>query len=713
MNHPFLDPAFNPPWSRLAAACVEPEITEALRRAQAKLDAVAALGDADLTFDQVLLGFESATRELSHAWHLVNHLNAVCNAPDIRQALNAMLPQVTAFFTRVPLDPKLWRVIKAYAATPEAGALTGVHKRFLEETLLDFRESGADLPDDQKRELEQLNAELAQHTQKFSENVLDATNAWDKVVTDEAELAGLPESARAAARQAARQKEPGTDAAPAWRFTLHQPSLLPVLQYAERDAFRRELWQASADVGRLPPHDNSELVRNILELRQAKARLLGFRDFADLATCRRMVRNGDAALCFVRDLHDRIDPFFRQDAAQLEAYRAAHDAAAPAVTRLKPWQLSYWTERQRQARYDFNPEALRPYLPMPRVIAGMFALAERLFGITFRPRPTVCFDPATGVRQVRSPAAGAVAGAGEPIEVWHPEVEYIDVYDGPQHLGAFYCDWHPRPSKRGGAWMDFLHTGGPQPDGSRAPHLGLMCGNLTPPVDGKPALLTHDEVTTVFHEFGHLLHHLLSDVPIESLSGVRVAWDFVELPSQLMESWCWEPAGLDLFARHHETGAPVPPELLERLLRSRRYRSASAMMGQLAYSLLDLDLHIHLEQVRGLDWDQHWRTRVGDYLTPVDEPGPAPTRRFSHLFGHATGYAAGYYSYKWAEVLAADVFTRFKHDGVLNGQTGRALRETILSRGNAEPPDNLFRAFMGRDPDLNALLEREGLQAPC
>lgn len=701
MNAPFLSDEFLIRWSLLQADRVEADIALALQRARERIDALASSADADLSYARVLLGLESATRELNLAWGFVCHLDSVCNSPALRKAHNAMLPLVTDFYTQVSLDPRLWRVLKSYAATADAAALTGVRKRFLDETLADFRESGADLSDDKKKRLEALNAELALTTQKFSENVLDATNAWEKIVTDPALIAGLPESARSAAAQSARQKGQGTDASPAWRFTLHQPSLTPVLQYADRDEVRREAWQASVNVGRAAPHDNSELVWKILDLRQERAQLLGFATFADLTTHRRMAGSGAAALRFVEDLHDRVRDHFLREVAQLEQYRAQN--AGDAARRLKPWELSYWSEKQRKALYDFDPELMRPYLPMAGVIKGMFGLAERLFGIEVRERSTVFVDPTTGVRDVRGPSGQA------PVDVWHPEVQYYEVFDGPRHVGSFYCDWYPRESKRGGAWMNFFHTGGPTEDGGWRPHLGLMCGNMTPPVDGKPALLTHDEVTTVFHEFGHLLHHLLCDVEIESLSGTRVAWDFVELPSQLLENWCWERASLDLFARHYETGAPVPEELLSRLLRARQYRAASAMMGQLTFGKLDLDLHIHLDQVRGMDLDAHWRERLADYLTPVEEAGPAMTRRFTHLFGSSTGYGAGYYSYKWAEVLEADVFTAFLREGVLNGQTGRRFRSTLLSQGNARPAADLFRAFMGRDPDLNALLIREGL----
>lgn len=701
MDAPFLSSEFLIRWSRLQPARVEADITQALQRARDRIDAVASLAEADLTFDRVLLGLESATRELNLAWGFVCHLDSVCNSPDLRKVHNAMLPQVTDFYTQVSLDPRLWRVLKTYAATAEALALTGVRQRFLNETLADFRESGADLPDDRKKRLEALNAELALTTQKYAENVLDSTNAWEKVVTDPALLAGLPESARSSAAQSAQKKGVGSEAAPAWRFTLHQPSMVPVLQYAERDEFRREVWQASVNVGRTGSHDNGTLVWEILDLRQEKARLLGFPNFADLTTHRRMAASGAAALRFVEDMHDRVRDQFLREVAQLEQYRARHEGGPQ--RHLKPWELSYWSEKQRKALYDFDPELLRPYLPMTGVIKGMFGLAEKLFGIQVRERGTVFVDPATGARDVRGPAGA------EPVEVWHPEVQYYEVFDGARHVGSFYCDWYPRESKRGGAWMNFFHTGGPRPDGTWRPHLGLMCGNMSPPIGGKPALLTHDEVTTVFHEFGHLLHHLLCEVEIESLSGTRVAWDFVELPSQLLENWCWERESLDLFARHYETGAAVPEDLLARLLRARQYRAASAMMQQLAFGKLDLDLHICLDQVRGMDLDEHWRSRLADYLTPVEEPGPAMTRRFTHLFGDSTGYAAGYYSYKWAEVLEADVFTAFLREGVLNGQTGRRFRDTLLSRGNSKPAVELFRAFMGRDPDLNALLVREGL----
>ena len=381
--------------------------------------------------------------------------------------------------------------------------------------------------------------------------------------------------------------------------------------------------------------------------------------------------------------------------------------AGDALRSLHPWEFGYWSEKMRREKYDFDDEALRPWFPVDGVIAGMFRLFGGLFGIQVVARDTYHVDQITGAKTVVRAAEPRVDGA--PICVWHPEVRFYEVRDGDRLLGSFYTDWFPRESKRGGAWMNFFRTGGPRPDGSFAPHLGLMCGNFTPPVAGKEALLNHDEVTTVFHEFGHLLHHLLSEVEVESLSGVRVAWDFVELPSQILENWCWEEESLAVFARHHETGAPLPSDLLAKLDAAANFRAASTCMRQLAFSKLDLDLHIRAEELRGRDLDSHWNEDFADWQARTTRRGPAMARRFNHLFSDATGYAAGYYSYKWAEALEADAFTRFLKEGVLNPQVGRELRAKVLAKGNSEPAEKLFRDFMGRDLDPEALLERDGL----
>lgn len=699
--HPFLADDFLFEWSRLTPDRVEPDIREALRRARLAVDAVKATPASGLTYENVLLGLESSTRELSRAWGLVSHLDSVLNSPELRKAYNALMPEVTAFFTALTLDPDLWAVLKAYAETPEAKGLTGVRRRFLEETLADFRENGADLPPAQKERLAALNAALAEKTQKYSENVLDSTNAWELFIDDEKRLAGLPASALAAAKQSATAKSRPE----AWRFTLQAPSVFPVLQYADDEDLRRLCWEGLGQVGLKDAWDNTALVHEILALRHEKARLLGKSHFADFTTSRRMARTGAEALRFIEDMARRIRPKFQAETAELEQYRAAK--AGDAVRPLHPWEFGYYSEKMRRERHGFDDEALRPWFPVDGVIAGMFRLFGDLFGIQVVARDTVHTDPVTGARTVKRAAAPRVDG--EPVSVWHPEVSFYEVRDGARHLGSFYTDWFPRESKRGGAWMNFFRTGGPRPDGTFAAHLGLMCGNFTPPVEGKQALLTHDEVTTVFHEFGHLLHHLLGESEVESLAGVRVAWDFVELPSQLLENWCWHEESLALFARHHETGAPLPSELLAKLDAAANFRSASSCMRQLAFSKLDLDLHIRAEELKGRDLDDHWNEDFADWQARSTRRGFAMARRFNHLFSDATGYAAGYYSYKWAEALEADAFTRFLREGVLNPRVGRELRAKILSKGNSEPPEKLFRDFMGRDLDPEALLVRDGL----
>ncbi|MDR3228475.1 MAG: M3 family metallopeptidase [Puniceicoccales bacterium] len=710
--HPFLSQDFLIRWSRLSAAAVEADIALALRNAAAAVEAVAAQPAAP-TFANTVLALADATRELGLTWAKVEHLASVLNTPEFREVHNKVLPEVTAFLTGVTLNPRLWAALKTFAATPAAAALVGVERRLLDETLADFAEGGADLPEDGRKRLETLNAELARLAQKYTENVLDATNAWEKIVTDKALLAGLPESALAAAAESAKAK--GRDGA--WRFTLHAPSLLPVLQYAENDALRRECWEASARVGAVGEWDNSALVWQILALRHEKARLLGKENFADFATSRRMVKSGANALRFVEDLYRRVKKHFDRETSELEFFKKEKTVATDnAISggadngggRLAPWELAYWAERQRREKLGFDSEALRPYLPIGGVIDGMFAIFGKLFGIRVVGRDTIFADAQTGATSLlRSDAASRSDAL--PVEVWHPEVKYYEVFDGGTHLGSFYTDWHPRETKRGGAWMNFLNTGGPRPDGARAPHLGLICGNFTPGVGGAEPHLTHDEALTIFHEFGHLLHHILSEVPFEALSGVRVAWDFVELPSQLLENWCWQKESLAIFARHRETGLPPPEDLLKKLAADAVYRAATATFRQLALGKLDLELHIRHEELKGRDLDDIWNNFLADYQVPLAAPTPSMARRFTHIFGDATGYAAGYYSYKWAEVLEADVFTRFLRDGILNESAGRELREKIFAKGNSEPPEKLFRDFMGRDPDPNALLVREGL----
>ncbi len=690
--HPFLSSDFHVRWSTLVPEAVEPDVRHALDLAKSAIEAICTQDPAAATYESTFIALENATEALGHGWGRLNHLDSVSDNPAQREALNQMLPEVSDFYSSIPLNERLWNILKAVGEGPDVVKLDPVGKRLVEETLADFRQSGADLPEKQKQRVAAIEAELSKLTKQYAERVLDSTNAWELVITDESKLAGLPESAMAAAAANARTK--GLEA-PAWRFTLQFPSMFPLMQHLHDDAIRRQVWEASSQVGACGEYDNTTLVWRILELRHEKSAILGHEHFADLTLLRRMAKTGAGALDFIKNLHSRILPAFHADFRQLTHYKAAK-TGQPADL-LEPWETAYWAELQRKENYDLDDEALRPYFPVDGVMAGMFEIASRLFGITIQQKETIFIDPQFPISNPLSL-----------IEVWHPEVSFYEIHDSQSgsHLGSFYADWHPRESKRGGAWMNSLHTGGPC-----EPHLGLIIGNMSPPVDGKPALLTHREVETIFHEFGHLLHGMLSEVPVKSLSGTNVPWDFVELPSQIMENFCWDRQSLDLFARHHETGEPIPDDLFAKMIAARNYLSASGFMRQLSFAKLDLELHIHFEKWHGNDLDAVDKEILADYRAPLKTPTPTMLRRFGHLFSSPTGYAAGYYSYKWAEVLDADAFTRFQDEGVLNPETGRSFREHILSKGNSAPVDELYRRFMGRDPELEPLLVRAGLAA--
>ncbi len=692
--HPFLSPAFHVRWSTLVPEAVEQDIRHALTLAEQNIEAICAQNTAGATYESTFLAYENASEALNDGWGRLNHLDSVCDSPAQREALGKMLPEVTDFYSSLALNERLWAVIKAVGESAEIATLSPVQQRFVTETLADFKNSGADLPAAQKERIAAIESELSKITKEYSEHVLDSTNAWELVISNEAQLAGLPDSAKAGAAANARSK--GIENA--WRFTLQFPSMFPLMQHLHDDVIRRQVWAASSQVGANGEFDNTALVWRILELRQEKADILGHVHFADLTLQRRMAKSGDTALAFVETLHTRILPAFLADFKQLAQYKAAKSGQP--ICLLEPWQVAYWSEKQRQENYDFDEEALRPYFPVDGVMDGMFEIASKLFGISIKELGTVYIEPGSSPSTINSESSTSS------IETWHAECKFYEIHDlkTAAHLGSFYADWHPRESKRGGAWMNSLHTGA-----RGEPHLGLIIGNMSPPVDGRPALLTHREVETIFHEFGHLLHGLLSDVAVKSLAGTNVPWDFVELPSQIMENFCWDRESLDHFARHYETGEPIPEDLFAKMIAAKNYMSATVFMRQLAMAKLDLELHIHLADFLGKDLDAVDREVLVDYLAPLKTPSPSMMRRFNHLFSSSTGYAAGYYSYKWAEVLDADAFTRFQAEGILNSETGAAFREHILSKGNSVPPDELYRRFMGRDPEQAALLIRAGL----
>lgn len=713
--HPFLASDFHIHWSTLTPNHLETDISRALEDAQSAIDMVSALADSDtaLSYESTIKALDEGLEPLNRAWGLVSHLDSVNNSPELREAHNKMLPKVTDFFSSIPLNEPLWKTLKAFGESDAVQSLSPSKQRYVEETLADFREQGADLPPEQKKRAAELQSRLAELTQKYSENCLDATNAWELITTDESELSGLPKSALDAAKQSAASKGHKD----AWRFTLQAPSLIPVLTYADNEGLRKEVWQAYAAIGREAPHDNRELVREILKLRHEFAQLMGKQNFADHTTERRMAKTGDSALKFGENIFAKVSAQFDQEVEALRNYKATSlgEALPPnPAPLLEPWESSYWAEKQRKANYDFDEEVLRPYFPIDRVINGMFDIATTIFGLKIVERDARCemrdTNPASPIPHTESRISDHASL--DTVETWHPEVKFYDLFDAEsgEQLGSFYADWHPRESKRGGAWMNYLITGNRDTsNGARTPHLGLICGNLTPAIGDQPALLTHREVETIFHEFGHLLHHLCGEVEVKSLNGVNVPWDFVELPSQIMENWCWERESLDIFARHFETGEAIPQELFDKMLAARNYMKASFNIRQLSFGKLDLELHINWVNSDETDLDAFIKETLKGYSPEFKTEPKSNVFNFSHLFSSPTGYAAGYYSYKWAEVLDADAFTRFQKEGILNPTTGRSFRDTILAKGNSEDPEKLFEDFMGRAPDPDALLRRDGL----
>jgi oligopeptidase A len=656
------------PFGRIAPEHVVPAIRHALAEAERELEELVAW-PGERTYDTTLGWLESIGERLGRAIRPVSHLTSVVSSPELRAAYEEVLPEFSAFYARLPLDPRLWRVVREYAETDEARSLTGIRARHLEKTVRSFRRAGADLPPEQKARVEALKIESSRLLTEFSNHVLDSTNAWDLVLTDEADLAGLPPSARAQARASAQAR--GVDG---WRFTLHQPSWQPFMQYSERRHLREAMHRAYMNRASADPHDNRPIIRRVLELRRELAGILGFRDWADYALDDSMARSGDRAVRFEEDLAARTRPFWEREKAELEAF--AREELG--IDRLEPWDVQFATERMRLARYDLDAEALRPYFPLDRVLEGMFEIARRLFGVRVRRLPSE--------------------------EVWHPEVELWEMEDeSGAALGRFYTDWFPRESKRAGAWMNGLVVGGPRPQGWE-PHVALIAANVSPPEGGRPALLTHREVETVFHEFGHMLHHMLSRVEIPSLGSTRVPADWVELPSQIMENWTWERPALDLFARHWETGEPVPGELFARMQAARTFMAAHFQMRQLSFGTVDLDLHVAYDPASGEDPIARARQVLGRFHHRPEFADDHFIASFSHIF--SGGYAAGYYSYLWSEVLDADAFSRFEREGLFNRETGRAFVNAVLSRGDDTDPDELFREFMGRDPDPEALLRR-------
>jgi oligopeptidase A len=665
----FLGPRIS--FDRISAEHVVPAIEELLSKSQRALDAIAEAMESP-GYENTLGALERATEGLETAMNIVEHLESVATTPALREAYNAVLPKVSDFWSGIPLHAGLYARLTAFSESAEARTLDATRGRLLKKTLDEFKRHGAELDEVGKQRLREIDQELSRLTTKYSENLLDATVAFELVVADEARLSGLPPSARDAARDAAKEK-----GVPGHRFTLQEPSRLAVLTYADDRALRETIWRAFNGRATVAPCDNRPLIVRILKLRRDKAKLLGFDNFAELVLEDRMAKRSSEARRFVQELTQKTGEAFEREKRELLDF--ANTVLPEPIQNFEPWDVMYFAERQRRARYDFDEEVLRAYFPLERVLEGAFETARRLFGVRIDAAPE--------------------------LSVWHPMIRGYGIFDGDgTRLGWFYVDPYPRETKRDGAWMHGLVTAVPP-----SPQVAVFCMNGNPPAGGKPSLLSHRDVETLFHEFGHLLHHCLSRVSVRSLSGTRVAQDFVELPSQIMENWCSEREGLDLFARHYETGAPIEPSLLEKLIAVKTYRAGTAQMRQLGFAAADLALHLEFDPDGAEDVVAFANRILAEYSpTPLPEDY-SMIAGFGHLFAHPVGYAAGYYSYKWAEVLDADAFSRFKESGVFDAGVGREFRTAILERGDSEDPMALFQQFMGRPPRLEPLLERQGL----
>lgn len=684
-ENPLLSRQFQIPFREIRAEHVEPGVREILSRAQGRLDDLST-DEAPRSYENTIRPLDDLTQEVSESLTPIHHLLSVAETPELRDAFNSVLPDITGFWSRLPLNEGLWRRIRDFSETEEARGLEGIEARHLKKTLRDFRRAGADLAPQSKRRLEDLRLELAKLQRKFSENVLDATADFSLHIVDQARLEGIPEGPLGRYREKAREK-----GLSGWLLTLDFPSYEPVMKYGRDRSLREEIHGAYVHRCRGDQFDNVPLLPQILVLRQELAELLGHQHFPDYRLEEAMVKTGARAVAFEEDLVERTRPFWERDLSELRSH-----AMALGIDKLEPWDVAFVAESLRKQLYEIDDEILRPFFPLTDVLAGLFELTRRILGLQVSEK--------------------------ENDQVWHPDVRFYELRgeDG-VHLGSFYTDWLPRKEKRQGAWMNDFLTGGPQEDGSFKPHLGFISGNFSPPENGSPSLLTHREVQTVFHEFGHLLHHLTSRVPIPGRGGLNVAWDWVELPSQIMENWTWEEDALAFFAKHFETGDPLPSELLEKMIAARRFMGGWFQMRQLSFGTLDLALHGELAP--GLNREGSNTSEESEAVLSFAEerllefsPDPSFARNhilptFSHIF--SGGYASGYYSYLWSEVLDADAFTRFEEEGVLNPATGRAYLDAILSRGDSAEPEELFREFMGRDPDPGALLRRNLGPAPA
>jgi oligopeptidase A len=670
--NPLLELESLPAFGRIEASHARPALEKVLAENRARLAALTA--QPHPTFTSLIMPVEELSYRLSRVWSPIGHLNAVANSVEMRAAYNECVPLLTAYASELGQNAAL-QAGYAHVLQHEGGALDPAQRRVVDNALRDFRLAGVDLGSQEKARYCEVAQRLAQLATKFSENVLDAGRAYTRSVTEGAELAGLPANAVDRAAFVARERNQ-----PGWLFELDQPTYTTVMANAENTQLRRDIYEAwitraselGPSAGRF---DNNPVIADILPLRHTLARLVGFKNFADYALATRMAKSSTQVLAFLNDLAQRASPAAHREFSDLEEF---------AGRKLDPWDLAFYSERLKESRFKVSQEALRPYFPLPKVLGGLFALIRRLYGIAVRERP----------------------GVG----VWHPSVCYYDLLDQDQQIVAgFYLDPYSRTEKRTGAWMDECVIAKSLPTGTALPVAQLVC-NFTAPVGGGPSLLTHNEVTTLFHEFGHGLHHMLTRVAYPSIAGINgVAWDAVELPSQFMENFVWRPEVLPLISAHVRTGEPLPVDMLQRLVGTRTFNAALDTLRQIELASFDFELHANFDVEKGAQVAETLaavRRRVAVVPTAPFNRMPAS---FAHIF--AGGYAAGYYSYKWAEVLAADAFEAFDEAGVFDTATAARFRDSILSRGGSLDAMDAFVQFRGREPDVRPLLKQTGIAA--
>ncbi len=679
MSNPLLETHELPPFASILPEHVQPAVEKLLAENRAAVAAL--LAEGDYTWDGLVRVLEEKADGLSQAFSPVRHLNGVLNSTELREAHDACLPLLSDYSTEINQNADLFAAYQAIASGDGFDALDRAAKKSVENALRDFRLNGVDLPEEKKKRFAEISRQLSLLSSKFNNNELDATMAWTKLITDENQLAGLPEIAMASARQAAEAKgEEG------YLFTLDFPSYLPVMMYADNAALREEMYTAFAtrasDQGpNAGEFDNSGVMAEILGLRQELAGIIGFGNYAELSLATKMARTPEEVLGFLRELAAKAKPVAEREFAELTEF-AREQFGAETVN---AWDVAYFSEKLKQARFEVSDEELKPYFPAPRVIEGMFEVVRRLYDLDIRETSD--------------------------IETWHEDVTTYNVFKAGDLVARFFLDPYARANKQSGAWMDECRSRRARLDGSLQIPVAYLTCNFTPPLMGKPSLLTHDEVVTLFHEFGHGLHHMLTKVDTADVSGISgVAWDAVELPSQFMENWCWQPEALAFISGHFETGEPLPKALLDRMLAAKNFQSAMGTVRQLEFALFDFRLHVEYDGDAAAI--QRTLDEVREEIAVVEAPR---FNRFQHAFGHifGGGYAAGYYSYKWAEVLSADAFSLFSEEGIFNRQTGERFLEAVLEKGGSVDAMEMFIDFRGREPEVEALLRQDGILEPA